>query len=276
MYAMRFTLLYGLVAMSLLGFNPVAHANEKPFALWVLELQQEARLNGISDGIFQQAMRGAEPMEKVIVLDRKQPESTMTMEEYLKKVVPQARIQRARKEYEANLPLLKAVSQRYGVQPEYIVALWAVESNFGERMGNYAIVHSLATLAYDGRRSAFFRKELLNALTILQQGHISVDAMLGSWAGAMGQCQFMPSSFLRYAVDYNGDGRKDIWQTREDVFASIANYLSSEGWKPNKGWGNMQNPADNYHVIMKWNRSRYFATAVGTLAEAIVKKQNAK
>lgn len=243
--------------------------NTQPFGDWLSELRDEARSRGYSDRLISQALTDLEPLPRVIALDRKQPESTMTMDEYLKKVLPQSRIDKAREKYRDNEALLKRVSERYGVPPQYIVALWGIESNFGERMGDFEIVEALATLAYDGRRSAYFRKELFNALTILQEGHIDYMDMLGSWAGAMGQCQFMPTSFINYAVDFDGDGRKDIWGTEADVFASIANYLSSEGWNTHGAYGSPEQTGSNFNVILKWNRSRYFATAVGMLAEEV-------
>jgi membrane-bound lytic murein transglycosylase B len=202
-------------------------------------------------------------MDYVIKLDRKQPETTMTQDEYVAKIVNDARIAEGKEQLEANREVLTAISQQYGVQPSYIVALWGIESNFGRNTGNFMVVHSLATLAFDGRRSDFFRGELINALKILDQDHIEPVDMQGSWAGAMGQCQFMPSSFLRYAVDYDHDGKRDIWNNNSDIFASIANYLKSEGWKGE--------PEHDFNVLLKWNRSRYFATAVGMLAQNIEK-----
>ena len=211
------------------------------------------------------------------------------------------------------------------MQSRYIVALWGIETDFGRITGGFPVISSLATLAYDGRRSKFFRKELLLALKIVDGGHILAKDMVGSWAGAMGQNQFMPSSFHAYAVDYDKDGSKDIWKTLPDVFASIANYLSKSGWQADQTWGRpvrlpenfsrkflgrkikkplgewqqlgvrklsgqdlpkrnllssiirpekgQIGPAfviyNNYEVILKWNRSNYFATAVGTLSDKI-------
>jgi membrane-bound lytic murein transglycosylase B len=129
------------------------------------------------------------------------------------------------------------VERQYGVQARFIVALWANESNFGRYMGKYPVISSLATMAYEGRREDFFKKQLFAALTIVEQGHISHDDFLGSWAGAMGQSQFMPTTFLAYAVDFDGDGKKDIWANTADVFASIANFLKSEGWDDTLTWG---------------------------------------
>jgi len=142
--------------------------------------------------------------------------------------------------------LLEEVAQKYGVQARFIVAFWGIETDFGRITGGFPLVPALATLAYDGRRSAYFRKELLNALEILDGGHIAPKDMVGSWAGAMGQCQFMPSSFLNFAVDGDGDGRKDIWTNRKDVFASAANYLSRSGWKGDQTWGRQVRLPDGF------------------------------
>jgi membrane-bound lytic murein transglycosylase B len=214
-----------------------AAANDVDFPTWLAALKQEARQAGVRDATLERAFAGVQPIARVIELDRKQPEKTMTFAQYMERVVTQTRITEARRKLDENRALLDTISRHFGVQPRFIVALWGIETNFGQNMGSFPVVASLATLAYDGRRSTFFRKELLNALKILDDGHIAPTAMLGSWAGAMGQSQFMPSSFLAYAYDWNGDGRRDFWGTREDVFASIANYLAKSGWKGNAGWG---------------------------------------
>ncbi len=142
-----------------------------------------------------------------------------------------------RAKYDEHRETLEQVEREFGVQPRFIVALWGIETNFGSFTGGFPVVNALATLAYDGRRSDYFRGELMNALLILEQGHIAPEAMKGSWAGAMGQSQFMPSSFLAYAHDHNGDGAKDIWNTQADVFASAANYLKGVGWNDDLTWG---------------------------------------
>jgi membrane-bound lytic murein transglycosylase B len=221
----------------LLALVSGASANEISFPSWLAALKQEARQAGIRDATLERAFAGVQPIPRVIELDRKQPEKTMTFAQYMERVVSQTRIAEARRRLEENRAVLEPIGRKFGGQPRFIVALWGIETNFGQNMGSFSVVASLATLAYDGRRSTFFRKELLNALRILDQGHITPEAMLGSWAGAMGQSQFMPSSFLAYAVDWDGDGRRDIWGTRADVFASIANYLAKSGWKGDAGWG---------------------------------------
>ena len=210
---------------------------EDNFEKWMKKFKGEAMKQGISSSLLDQAFEDVSPIPRVLELDRKQPESTMTFGEYRKKIVSQLRIQRGRQMMTQQRNLLNEVGKKYGVQPRFIVALWGIETFYGKNTGGYSIVEALATLAFDGRRSQYFRTELLNAFRILEDQHISLDAMKGSWAGAMGQCQFMPSSFLRLAVDHDGDGRKDIWNTPADVFASAANYLAQSGWRGRQIWG---------------------------------------
>lgn len=232
------------------------------FQKWLAGFKRDAKAKGISQKTIDEAFASTDyPDRTVLRLDRKQPESTQTIEQYLEKVVSAQRIEQGRQLLAENKPLLDEVSAKYNVPPQYIVALWGIETNYGENTGGFSVVDSLATLAFDGRRSEYFSGELLNALTIIDQDHIEAYDMSGSWAGAMGQCQFMPSSFLTFAVDHDNDGKRDIWNTQADVFASIANYLSRSGWNTDK--------ENNFNVLLKWNRSRYFATAVMQIAEGI-------
>ncbi len=214
-----------------------AMAETQPFGQWLDELRTEAAGKGIGDSVLDTALRDLEPIPRVIELDRKQPEFTLTFQQYMDRVVPKSRIDKGRRKLAEHKALLTEVGKRYGVQPRFIVALWGIETDFGRVTGGFPVIAALATLAHDGRRSKYFRGELLNALRILDEGHITNDAMKGSWAGAMGQSQFMPSSFVRFAVDYDGDGRRDIWRTQGDVFASAANYLARSGWKDDQTWG---------------------------------------
>ncbi|HEY1505157.1 MAG TPA: lytic murein transglycosylase [Stellaceae bacterium] len=224
-------------AFGLLFCAATASAQDTDFSTWLQGMRQDALTQGISGAIFDRAFTGVQPIPRVIELDHKQPELTLTFQEYIDRVVPQARRDAARQHYLDHQALLDQVATRYQVPARYIVALWGIETNFGERIGTYPIIAALATLAYDGRRAAFFRKELINALKIVQDDHIDPSMMIGSWAGAMGQSQFMPSSFLRFAVSYSGSGAPDIWNKQDDVFASIANYLASSGWHPGLGLG---------------------------------------
>ena len=217
--------------------SSLANANEEGFEQWLDDLQKEAKSLGISDKVLDAALGDAVPIKRVIELDRRQPEFTMTFDEYLSKIASSTRARVAAKKLIEHDEILSKISQKYGVQKRFIVTFWGVETNFGQYLGSFNVPHSLATLAHDGRRSAYFRKELLNALKILEEGHIAPDKMKGSWAGAMGQSQFMPSSFLSYAVDWNGDGKRDIWGTKADVFASTAYYLAKAGWRDDITWG---------------------------------------
>jgi membrane-bound lytic murein transglycosylase B len=319
--------MYRLCLLFILCFSVIstpAYSAADGFEDWVKDFKKEAQTLGISKRTLDKSFRYSEYNESVIRLDRKQPEGTFTFEKYIKRVVSDVRVKRGKALLTEHKELLDKIAKEYGVQPRFIVTLWGVETSYGRITGNYSVIEALATLAYEGRRAKFFKKELINALKIVDAGHIEADDMLGSWAGAMGQSQFMPSSFLAYAVDYDGDGRKNIWTSLPDTFASIANYLSQSGWndewtwgrevKPNKQYseniaafkvkkplsewqrmgirkvngndlpgasieasliyGNYDyGPAflvyDNLRVLLKWNRSRYFAIAVGILSDKI-------
>ncbi|EKO3557146.1 lytic murein transglycosylase [Vibrio metschnikovii] len=303
-------------------------ANTVSFEQYLEGLKQQARQEGISEQILAEAFANVEYRPRAVTADRNQPERRLTLDEYIPRAVPDWKVKQAQALYEKHYDELQRIGKQYGVQPRFIVALWGVESNFGSFTGNFPVIDALSTMAYDGRREEFFRKETMAALQILQQGHITVDEMKGSWAGAMGQCQFMPSSFLAFAADGDGDGKKDIWGTKADVFASTANYLSKSGWDDRYTWGRqVKIPANfdkalegrqaekgkllrewselgitrydgqplpqlkedikawlimpddesgriylvynNYNVLMKWNRSHYFAVAVSHLADRI-------
>ena len=318
-----------IAALGLSGLLPFrAVANTVTFDAWLTELRAEARQRGISERTLNDALTGLSPIARVLELDRRQPETTLTFDQYIQRVVNEARAETARQRIVEHREILGTVSRRFNVQPRFIVALWAIETDFGRITGGFPIVQALATLAHDGRRSAFFRGELFNALRIIERTGIPARDLKGSWAGAMGQSQFMPSSYLNYAVDFDGDGRPDIWNSRPDVFASIANYLSKEGWRHGETWGRQvllpagfntglvddrrlqkgskplaewqalgvrkmdgtalpqrdisgwvvqpggaEGPSflvyANYKTLLHWNRSLFFATAVGYLADRI-------
>jgi len=220
-----------------LGLSTQVFAEKLEFSEYVTELKKQAREKGISDATIESAFENVTYKKRAVKADRNQPEKKLTLDEYIPRAVPDWKIKQAKSLYNKHHKELVRIGNEYGVQPRFIVALWGVESNFGSLTGGYNVIDALTTLAYDGRREAFFRKETMAALTILDQGHISVNRMKGSWAGAMGQCQFMPSSFLNFAKDGNGDGKKDIWNNKQDVFASAANYLSESGWNDDYTWG---------------------------------------
>ena len=320
----RMAAILALAGAMLAGSAVAQEDGAETFEEWRKGVRSEALGLGISAATFDAAFADIEPIPRVIELDRSQPEVTLTFDQYVERVVPESRVDKGRKLLTEHRELLEPIGRKYGVPPRFIVALWGIETNFGQYLGGFPVIGALATLAHDGRRSAYFRQELLHALRILEDGHITPDSMVGSWAGAMGQSQFMPSSFVNYAVDHDGDGRRDIWGTQGDVFASAANYLAQAGWHAGETWGrrvalpdnfdhaltglevtkNLADwqalglrradggalpqaamsgsvvlpggeggPAylvyDNYRTIMRWNRSFYFATSVGLLADGI-------
>jgi membrane-bound lytic murein transglycosylase B len=173
----------------------------------------------------------------VLELDQRQPEFTDTFLNYLDRRVTDARVDEGRRLLQTHAPLLKRVSRQYGIPANVLVAFWGLETHYGKFLGNYPVPAALATLAHDNRRASFFRTQLLDALDILQAGNVAPEAMVGSWAGAMGHVQFMPSTFRAYAMDGDGDGRKDLWGSLPDAFSSAANYLNELGWRGGEIWG---------------------------------------
>lgn len=215
------------------------------FADYVEQIKQEALADGFKEETVTNAFANVTFYQRSVKADRNQPEFKLTLDTYLPRAVPEWKAKKAVEMYNKHRDLLEQIGHEYGVQPRFIVALWGIETNFGAFTGGMDVISALTTMAYEGRREAFFKKELWHALTIVEEGHIPIEQMKGSWAGAMGQAQFMPSSFMAYAVDYDGDGRKDIWGSQGDVFASAANYLKSVGWRDDVTWGRqIRLPAD--------------------------------
>jgi membrane-bound lytic murein transglycosylase B len=208
-----------------------------PFPEWLAAVRTEAAERGIRPEVIEQALTDVEPVEQVIERDRTQPEFTLDLEAYLKRRLTKPTVRTAQQMYAKHRPLLRRIGEQYGVNPRVLVSVWGIESNFGRFSGVRPTISTLATLAYDQRRSTFFRSELFSALEILNRGDIELDRLKGSWAGALGQPQFMPSSYLKYAQDFDGDGRRDIWNSQSDVFASIAYYLQQHGWTRGESWG---------------------------------------
>ncbi len=215
-----------------------AQGASQSFTTWLEQLRTEARTAGISQETVDTALADIKaPQQRVIDRDQKQPEKTQSLEDYVATRVSKERVAEGRRMLLRYSTWLSRIERQYGVQRRFIVALWGIETNYGRHTGKLPIIQSLVTLAYDGRRGDYFRKELLEALQILDAGHIALPYMKGSWAGAMGQFQFMPSSYRHYAVDANGDGRIDIWNSVPDALASAANYLAKAGWKDDQTWG---------------------------------------
>jgi membrane-bound lytic murein transglycosylase B len=210
---------------------------QEDFSFWVEQLKTEAVSVGINRVTLEKALVDVSFLPWVIEVDRRQPEFKKSLAEYLAGAVTKQRIRQGRSMLRDNRRLLNKITAKYKVQPHYLVALWGIETNFGRNTGKVPILSALATLAYDARRSKYFRGELLNALRILDSGVMTKEQFVGSWAGAFGQLQFMPSTFLGFAVDGNQDGRIDLWQTREDYLSSAANYLRKSGWQYPYRWG---------------------------------------
>ncbi|MGB9130498.1 MAG: lytic murein transglycosylase [Thiobacillus sp.] len=210
---------------------PPAHAGAD-FETWLAGFREEAAAQGISAATLDAALTGITPVERVIELDRRQPEFLQIFSDYLARRVNALQVARGQAMLAEHAALLDAVEQQHGVPKSVLVAFWGLETNYGSTLGSLNIPASLATLAFDGRRSAFFRSQLLDALRIIDAGHVAAIDMNGSWAGAMGHMQFMPSTFRAYAVDADGDGRIDLWQSLPDAMHSAANYLRRAGWHP--------------------------------------------
>ncbi|MFT7433789.1 MAG: membrane-bound lytic murein transglycosylase B [Alphaproteobacteria bacterium] len=318
-----------LSAVALFGLNATS-AQAETFAEFLDGVRTELTQQNISVDIFNDAMKGiTRPDKSVYKKLKKQPESTFTFEGYLGRLASPLRIANGQKMQAEHNADLDRIQEQYKLPQEIVLALWGVESAYGKLPGKHKIIPSLASLAYESHRRTFFNGELIKAVKIVQDGHITLDDMEGSWAGAMGQCQFMPSSFYSYAKDGNSDGRIDIWQTEADVFASASNYITRSGWNFDEPWGeaitltkilpkleissrglskkktveewyklgvahkksNTKNKIskdqkaylfmpdgpskraylvyNNFGVIMKWNRSSYFAFSVLTLADKI-------
>lgn len=233
--------------VALFSVSFLSKAQDKPsFEQYIAEFKLEASERGFSRRFLDNAFADIKFYQRAVASDKNQPEFKQTLDTYLSKRLPDWKVKRAIALYNEHAEVLKQVAQKYGVQPRFIVALWGVESNFGKLTGGYPVLSALATLAYEGRREALFRKQLYAALTILKEGHISKDEFKGSWAGAMGQSQFMPTSFLNYAQDFDGDSKKDIWTNHQDVFASIANFLATEGWDDSATWGRQVKLPENF------------------------------
>lgn len=222
-------------AVASIAGTPVAAADG--FGSFVAGIRADAVRAGVSGATVDRAFAGIHPNPRVLELDRKQPEFTLTWAQYRDRVITDKRAAEGRAALRSVKDTMDAITERYRVEPGVVIGIWGLESGFGAGMGGFNVIEALATLAYDGRRRALFRAELIAALKVLDAGDIPPARMLGSYAGAMGQPQFMPSSYLRYAVDFEGDGKRDIWGSKADSLASIANYLARSGWQPGLPWG---------------------------------------
>ena len=220
---------------------------KESFSQWLIGFKQQALKAGVSKSTLDKELLGLTYNKKIVSLDRKQPEKTVTFQQYIKRRVSPRVVETGEKYIQENRNALLKVSRHYQVEPEIIAAIWGAESNYGTYPMKHDVIQALATLSYDNRRRNYFTKELIAALKILEAKHIDRASFKGSWAGALGQTQFMPSNYLRLAQDFDKDGRKDIWHTPEDVFASIAFYLKKHGWQAEQPWALQVTVPENFN-----------------------------
>ncbi|PZO78663.1 MAG: lytic transglycosylase [Mesorhizobium amorphae] len=240
--------------------------NAAGFPAWLEEFKAEAQGNGIKASTLNAALKGVSYDKKVIQLDRNQKSFKLSLDQFMARRAPPSYISKAKGIMRSNARLLNSIESRYGVQPEVLIAIWGMETGFGANSGNMNIFRSLATLSYDCRRSDFFTEELYAALQIVQRGDKSPGQMKGAWAGEIGQTQFLAKNYLKYAVDFDGDGRRDLISSKADVLASTANFLRAHGWQAGAGYG----PGEpNYSVFRDWNRAGVYQQALALFASKI-------
>jgi membrane-bound lytic murein transglycosylase B len=270
----------GMLGALLLVCAP-ARAAQENFETWLDEIRVEAAIKGLAGGPVDEALARARYTNRVVELDRRQPELTQTFWRYFDARITSERVANGQANLRAYEPLLRQVYKRYGVPPRVIVALWGLESNYGQSQGDFEVISSVATLAFDSRRSSFFRQQLFALLELMQRGDVSPD-MLGSWAGAMGQPQFIPTTLRDYAVDFDGDGLRDVRDSLPDVFASAANYLAANGWNEHASWGQevwldpgkfdyLETGLDVERPVLEWQNLGVRNTSGGDLASSDLK-----
>jgi lytic murein transglycosylase len=247
-----------------LAAAPCGTAN---FTSWLDDFKTEAAAKGISQAAIAAGLNGVTPDQSVLSRDRSQRVFSQSFEEFSGRMVP-PRLTRGANMMKQYGSLLGRIEQSYGVPGEVLVAIWGLETDFGVNTGKFPTIRSLTTLAYDCRRADTFRAELMDALRILERGDLAPSDMRGAWAGELGQTQFMPSSYLKYAVDFDGNGRRDLLHSAPDVLASTANYLASYGWQRGKDW---EPGSANFAVLQQWNKSEVYARTIGYFASQLAR-----
>jgi lytic murein transglycosylase len=259
-----------VLALALSAFAGISTANAQAcgstaaaFGPWLEGFKQRARSAGISQGAIDRGLAGVTYDQTVIGLDRNQKSFNISFEQFYARRVSNAMITKGRNWIASNRGLATRLEQRYGVPAEILVSIWALETNFGAQRGNLPIIRSVATLASDCRRQAFFENELLSALKIVDRGDLPLTSMRGAWAGEIGQTQFMASSYVNYAVDFDGDGRPNLVSSVPDVLASTANFLKQKGWRTGSSW---EEGTGNAGVLREWNRAGVYVKTIGLMA----------
>jgi len=238
-----------------------------PFETWLEDFKKEAAAKGISASAIQAGLTGVTLDKSVLARDSSQKVFSQTFEEFSGRMVP-PRLTRGANMLKQYGSVLGRIEQAYGVPGEVLVAIWGLETDFGVNIGKFPTLRSLATLAYDCRRADLFKAELMDALRIIERGDIAPQEMRGAWAGEIGQTQFMPSSYIKYAVDFDGNGRRDLLRSAPDVLASTANYLKSYGWQRGKDW---EPGSANFAVIQQWNKSEVYSKTIGYFATQLAR-----
>ena len=235
------------------------------FDRWIAAYKGRAQSQGISQGAIAQGLAGVAYDRRVIGLDRGQRSFKLSFDQFYARRVSTSMIKKGQGIIVQRKALFDQIEKRYGVPPQILVAIWGLETNFGgDGGGKFSIVQSLATLAYDCRRSPFFENELTNALKIIDRGDIPVDRMRGGWAGEIGPMQFLPSSYVQHAVDFDGDKRRDLFGSVPDMLASTANYMKQKGWRAGQPWGE---GTPNHDVIREWNKAEVYVKTIAVMAE---------
>lgn len=243
--------------------------NASGFGSWLEQFKSTAVAQGISRGTVNRALSGITYNRRVIQLDRGQRSFKLSFEKFYARRVSNAMIKKGRRLIKQYGSTLSRIEKRYGVPAPVIISIWGLETGYGRNSGNFSILRSLATLAYDCRRADFFRKELIAALQIVDRGDMTPAQLKGGWAGEIGQTQFLASSYVKYAVDYDGNGRRDLVRSVPDLLASTANYLRSKGWQRGQDWG----PGTaNYGVIREWNRASVYVKTIAVMANKMAGK----
>lgn len=232
----KFRGLLAMLALAAVVMPSTGAGATEPFEDWLKGFRGEAAKAGIADSVLEQALGSVQPIPRVLELDRRQPEFMLTLWRYMEIYVPDRRVEQGKELLKKHAKLLAEVEKKYGIPPRFLVAFWGVETDFGRNFGAFHMLSAVATLAHDARRRDFFKTQFMSAIRLVGMGDVPIDVK-SSWAGAMGNMQFIPTTFEAYAVDYDGDGRRDLWNSLPDAFASASNYLKSVGWNPDYTWG---------------------------------------
>lgn len=237
------------------------------FEAWLEDFKAEAASKGISQSAIASGLSGVTPDKSVLARDHSQRVFSQSFEEFSGRMIP-PRLARGASMMKQYGSALGRIEQSYGVPGEVLVAIWGLETDYGVNIGKFSTLRSLATLAHDCRRSELFRAELLDALRIVERGDLAPSEMRGAWAGELGQTQFMPSSYLKFAVDFDQNGRRDLLRSAPDVLASTANYLASYGWQRGKDW---EPGSANFSVIQQWNKSEVYSKTIASFASQLAR-----